>query len=64
MDFQVTQTFRSLNGAFKFVAVSDAAKRYVADLTGQDTVSFSREVQDFMPAVKDILYHNLTIQIQ
>ena len=63
-DFLATQTSRSINGEFKFVAVSDAAKRYIIGLTGENAASFSRDVQDFMPAVKDILSENLTIQVQ
>jgi hypothetical protein len=63
-DFLVTQTSRHLNGEFKFVAVSNAAKRFIVDRTGEGAVSFSRDVQDFMPAVKDILSENLTIVVQ
>lgn len=64
MDFQVTQTSRNLGGKFLFIAVSDAAKRYIVGLTGESKVSFSRDIEDFTPAIKDILSENLTIQIQ
>jgi hypothetical protein len=46
------------------IALSDAAKRYIVGLTGESKVSFSRDAEDLMPAVKDILSENLTIQIQ
>lgn len=64
MDFQVTQTSRNIGGKFLFIALSDAAKRYIVGLTGESKVSFSRDAEDLMPAVKDILSENLTIQIQ
>jgi hypothetical protein len=64
MDFVVTQTSKCVNADFQFVAVSDAAKRFLVDRLGDCAVGFSVDLHHFGPTVQDILYENLTIQMQ